>query len=432
MGDNMFRWIVGRFLDTGYHAAVIVVILLVVRWVLLKLHFPRRYMCYLWLIPLIRLLFPGTAPFSFGVIPENMSPVPVDMDRVLEYPLLHTQAVSIAISKAPAWTDAHLIQTFISRFAGVWLLGVCGITGYSLISYVLLNRKLRSVVKTDEEGVYMADGICTAFVLGLWRTRIYLPSGLSEDVWEYVLKHEKMHIRRKDPWLKFAAYMATVVYWCNPFVWLMYGMLVKDIEAGCDEAVICERPVEYRKAYSKALLLTAIGNWKSGLNPLAFSEGNPRKRIKWIACYREPAAAALLLGIAACFMTGCGLLFFKPGTTEMPVDYGRSDLYSQQDMDEAIAIIQKEFSDWGMGFELHSIRYTTDDDCISAVRLQSENEDSEGKLYSQMIQFYIDFHTPIDSNKAGGFAPDREYTNYNWWLGRMDGGAWETLTWGGG
>jgi hypothetical protein len=29
---------------------------------------------------------------------------------------------------------------------------------------------------------------------------------------------------------------------------------------------------------------------------------------------------------------------------------------------------------------------------------------------------YSDFHSPVNSEEAGAFDPDQEYTNYNWIL----------------
>ena len=37
------------------------------------------------------------------------------------------------------------------------------------------------------------------FVAGIFRTKIYLPSGLSEQEQPYILLHEQAHIRRFDP-----------------------------------------------------------------------------------------------------------------------------------------------------------------------------------------------------------------------------------------
>ncbi len=63
------------------------------------------------------------------------------------------------------------------------------------------------------------------------------------------------------------------------------------------------------------------------------------------------------------FVLVCVFIFvlfvdFKPTS----IEYGTSELYSQQDMDSAIEIITNEFDSWD-GCKLYSINYTDDNLC---------------------------------------------------------------------
>ena len=126
-----------------------------------------------------------------------------------------------------------------------------------------------------------------------------------------------------------------------------------------------------------------------------------------------------------------------PATTEeedyapdVQVDYGKSDIYTQEDMQAAIEKIQDEFTNW-KGCEMHSIRYASDD-CNSEENIKWVNEQAEGKNYTQCIQFNSDFHSPVKEEDIEGTAwePDQEYKDYQWTLAREDGGPWELVTWG--
>ena len=60
---------------------------------------------------------------------------------------------------------------------------------------------------------------------------------------------------------------------------------------------------------------------------------------------------------------GCG----KQDTQEPPkveIDYGNSELYTQEDMDAAIQVIEAEFATWE-GCELHSLAYGGDAACTN-------------------------------------------------------------------
>lgn len=107
------------------------------------------------------------------------------------------------------------------------------------------------------------------------------------------------------------------------------------------------------------------------------------------------------------------------------IDYGASELYTQADMDEAIALINAEFSAW-TGCEMHSLRYAGDD-VNNSENLAWMNELSD-KEYAQVIEFLSDFHSPVEG--GGSWEADTEYNDWNWWLARTEGGNWELLTWG--
>lgn len=125
-------------------------------------------------------------------------------------------------------------------------------------------------------------------------------------------------------------------------------------------------------------------------------------------------------------LVGCGV---KP-VSKAKIDYGSSSIYSKEDMDSAIGLIKDEFSTWE-GCELHSISYSSDDECnaenVSWMNELAKGQDLEAN-FTQCIMFKSDFHSP---KKGGGaWNADEEYTNWQWWLARNDGGEWHMLTWG--
>ncbi|MCR4962270.1 MAG: S-layer homology domain-containing protein [Firmicutes bacterium] len=115
---------------------------------------------------------------------------------------------------------------------------------------------------------------------------------------------------------------------------------------------------------------------------------------------------------------------------EAAVDYGTSELYTQEEMDAAIERIHGEFDKW-TGCQLHSVRYAGDE-CNSAENIKWLNSLKEGKNYTQCIEFLTDFHSPKDESDLEGTAwePDHEYKDYQWWLARAEGGDWELVSWG--
>ena len=121
---------------------------------------------------------------------------------------------------------------------------------------------------------------------------------------------------------------------------------------------------------------------------------------------------------------------FGDNVGTVTINYGTSDLYSQEEMDAAIDVIQGEFANW-KGCVMHSIRYTSDD-CNSKENIEWVNSLEEGKNYTQCIQFQTDFHSPVKEEdlKETAWEADQEYKDYSWTLARTDGGDWELVNYG--
>ena len=117
-------------------------------------------------------------------------------------------------------------------------------------------------------------------------------------------------------------------------------------------------------------------------------------------------------------------------TTNIKIDYGTSSIYTKAEMDAAIELIKKEFSTWD-GCELHSISYSTDEECnesnIAWMNEMGKATDAE-ETFTQCIMFKSNFHSPL--NGGSGFNPDEEYTDWQWWLARSEGGQWKLMTYG--
>ena len=114
------------------------------------------------------------------------------------------------------------------------------------------------------------------------------------------------------------------------------------------------------------------------------------------------------------------------------VDYGASELYTTEEMDSAIALINDQIGQWE-GVELKSLRYAGDEAMTEenvAWLNELEGADSENP-FTQVIEFVSDFHVGADIDQTVlTLEPDTDYTDYQWWLARTDGGDWQLLTWG--
>ena len=112
-------------------------------------------------------------------------------------------------------------------------------------------------------------------------------------------------------------------------------------------------------------------------------------------------------------------------TDGVKIDYKTSELYTEEEMNDAIAEIMKEFDTW-TGCEMHEISYTDDQTCKDNVSYV--NELDTDKEFEDCIVFTSSFHSPKEG--GGSWEADYEYEGWQWYLARVKDGSWELLTWG--
>lgn len=306
-------------------ASVAILVVLILRWVFAKTNISKKYVMLLWMIPFLLLICPWkiSVPAGFwNVAPSdyNAQYTEYAMERWAESLLVteHTQVQGpsgaaeeiddVTMFEPGEIKDAdtgyHIVESDMAALqkglnvaTAVWLVGLMVLLLYTVISYALLKKKVRCCVQ-KAENVYCVDELPVPMVVGVLKPQIYLPSGMAEEHVAYVVEHEKTHIRRNDPVTKLAAYVIACVHWLNPFVWLAYHFLEKDMEMACDEETLWRIGTEQKKAYATALVQLSVGTRRVFAVPLAFGEGDTKGRIKNVMHYKKTVKTAAILAVA--------------------------------------------------------------------------------------------------------------------------------------
>ena len=50
--------------------------------------------------------------------------------------------------------------------------------------------------------------------------------------------------------------------------------------------------------------------------------------------------------------------------------------------------------------------------------------------FTQVVEFLMDFHSPVKEEMPSAWTLDKEYADFQWWLSRTEDGDWEVATWG--
>lgn len=301
--EQLFLTILNRAVTAGW----LVLLVMVLRVVLKKA--PRAAHYGLWAIVAVRLLWPGDLLPRTGVsLVPTTEPISGDVLTAAGTAVSGgLPAVSSPAGAAAAETAARTGQSLGHIAAVVWLVGMAAMALYLAGSYVRLRVRLRTAVRL-EDGVWESEQAASPFVLGFFRPRIYLPFGLDRGIRDYVLAHERTHIRHRDHWVKPLAFLLLAVYWFNPLLWAAYILLCRDMEYACDEAVLRDLEEPDKRAYSQALLNCAAPRRAVTACPVAFGETCVKGRIRRALRYKKPAVWVTVAAVAVCAAAAVCLL----------------------------------------------------------------------------------------------------------------------------
>ena len=333
-----------KIVNMSISASWVVVAVLALRFCLKKA--PKWVNVLLWGIVAARMVFPFSIESVLSLIPsaETISPT-VMMEQTPSVqtgvPALNhviNPVISSSFTPAPG-ASANPLQIWIPVLTGIWLFGIAALFLYSAVSYWRLHRKVCEAVIL-RGNIYQSEKVCSPFVLGIIRPKIYLPYHMDSREVGHVIAHEQTHIRRKDHWWKPLGFLLLTIHWFNPLMWLSYVLLCRDIELACDEKVIGKMGNAQRADYTQALVACSVDRRLIAACPLAFGEIGVKERVKSVMNYKKPAFWIVLASvivcavIAVCFLTNpIGFQFDVSANTIVSVNH-----FDMRNADDPVSI----------------------------------------------------------------------------------------------
>lgn len=325
------------FLYKNMTVSVVIIAVLLARFLLRKM--PKKYSYILWSIVGIRMIF--DLPFATNISVFNLFRGFAKHTSTVETMLAgshrtnlqgsidllnKTDTTGAAAAHASRSTAVEAMthtlttsQTVLGILGLLWLIVVALFVAYGIYSYVKCRLLVRTAViarditpdsrkKKNNVSVWECDRIPSPFVLGIIRSRIYIPFRMPKQEQAYILAHEECHIRRLDPLWKLIAFLLLAVYWWNPLVWCAFFYMVRDMEMSCDEAVIEQFGNEIKQGYSNSLLSFAMERHPYSFAPVAFGEGDAGRRIKNVLNFKKPHTWVAILVFVLLVVVGVSCL----------------------------------------------------------------------------------------------------------------------------
>ena len=326
-----------EIVNMSISASWIVLAVLFLRFLLKKA--PKWITVLLWGIVAVRLICPFSIESAMSLMPSSetintdimvegdsmvVNDSMIENDSVVEHkPLIDTGVPIINDAVNPIIEENFSpepemgpqgdisvtpMQVIISILSWVWVAGMVVMFAYTVISYLRVKNKIGTAVRL-RENIFQSENVVSPFVLGVVKPKIYLPFDMKAQDMEHVIAHENAHIRRKDHLWKPFGFLLLTLHWFNPFIWIAYVLLCRDIELACDEKVVKEFDNQQKADYAQALLTCSVNRRMIAACPIAFGEVGVKNRVKSILNYKKPAFWIIIVAVlasviaAVCFLT---------------------------------------------------------------------------------------------------------------------------------
>ena len=410
-----------KIVNMSISASWVVIAVLTLRFCLKKA--PKWVNVLLWGIVAARMVFPFSIESVLSLIPsaETISPT-IMMEQTPSVqtgvPALNhviNPVISGSFTPAPG-ASANPLQIWIPVLAGIWLFGIAALFLYSAVSYWRLRRKVCEAVIL-RGNIYQSEKVCSPFVLGIIRPKIYLPYHMDSREMDHVIAHEQTHIRRKDHWWKPLGFLLLTTHWFNPLMWLSYILLCQDIELACDEKVIRKMSNEQRADYTQALVACSVDRRLITACPLAFGEIGVKERVKSVMNYKKPAFWIVLASvivcavIAVCFLTNpIGFQFDVSANTIVSANH-----FDMRNADDPVAIEMTPAQIGELNSRLAGVKNCKRSDKYAGLtpgyQISAQMQDGS---YIRISGYSLSDNTMVDIEQSGKryAVSDREFQEY--------------------
>lgn len=410
-----------KIVNMSISASWVVIAVLTLRFCLKKA--PKWVNVLLWGIVAVRMVFPFSIESVLSLIPsaETISPtIMMEQSPSVQtgVPALNhviNPVISGSFTPAPG-ASANPLQIWIPVLAGIWLFGIAALFLYSAVSYWRLRRKVCEAVIL-RGNIYQSEKVCSPFVLGIIRPKIYLPYHMDSREMDHVIAHEQTHIRRKDHWWKPLGFLLLTTHWFNPLMWLSYILLCRDIELACDEKVIRKMSNEQRADYTQALVACSVDRRLITACPLAFGEIGVKERVKSVMNYKKPAFWIVLASvivcavIAVCFLTNpIGFQFDVSANTIVSANH-----FDMRNADDPVAIEMTPAQIGELKSRLAGVKNCKRSDKYAGLtpgyQISAQMQDGS---YIRISGYSLSDNTMVDIEQSGKryAVSDREFQEY--------------------
>lgn len=265
----MFDKVVSIFIENTIIGSLLVLAVFLFSAILKKSKiFDVRY--WIWLLIAIRIIIPFKIqlPVSYLKIAGTVTD---RIPEVFNIPYIPENFNNIIISGQENMSNPN----FFEIIKIVWLIGLIVYAAYYICCYIFIrisfkkssttinDNKIINIFNNISENlgiihkpeIMFSEKTISPLMIGFFKPLLILPERhYSDEDLNMIIKHELTHIRRRDNWYKLLMIIAKAPHWFNPLIHLMTNSADNDMELCCDNEVIKNENIEYKKNYSSLIV----------------------------------------------------------------------------------------------------------------------------------------------------------------------------------
>lgn len=270
----MFREVFYWIFNMSITAAVTGVLVMLLRTIK---RLPKRITVFLWAIPFLRLTIPFglNSPYSLMTLLSKITTKTIVVYQPadgIDFSVINS--IMAADTYFPVTYKMNILDSIFSVASVVWIIVSSAIILMLVVTYFITIYEIKDATHL-KDNIYLSEKVISPAVYGIIKPKIILPASHKDRDIEFIVLHEKTHIRSLDNLWRIIAFVIASVHWFNPFCWLFLKCFLADLELSCDERVVTSLGTERAKEYALSLLES-----KQGTTVFASAFGGAKIRIR--------------------------------------------------------------------------------------------------------------------------------------------------------
>ena len=338
----------------------------------LKNRIPGRIYVILWEIALLRLILPLKIPIL---------------------PNISNHIATFSTSTVPL-TTGNIEKNFLIIWGIGFSISLITVLGSYYKERMILAQSLPTEIDFAKVGISynvpirISDRILSPVVYGTWNPCVVLPKSMNYDnlkLLRNILLHEKVHIFWKDNLVKSLAVFIFCLYWFDPFVWILYYFLSRDMEFACDEEVISKMDYENRKDYALCIYEMADYDARVFSASNRFGRNPVKERIVKVMKFKKHTNFIIILAMVFTTVSAIGVFASNENDkTEIDIiqeispEIDQTSDITEDDFSDGNAETDRMSKDSVNGYDLHPYYRTpdmTDEEVIEIEKLHEYNRE---------------------------------------------------------